>query len=118
MDPGGTGESLAIEGGGGCQKNLKGEYPMNLWDFLQWPAMLVTVAAAWLVTSRHAKRRNSGFWFFLVSNVLWIAWAVPSKAWALIVLQIALLVMNIRGAAKTDDGKKHAENEHGDGQVH
>ena len=80
--------------------------------------MLVTVAAAWLVTSRHARCRNSGFWVFLASNVLWIAWAVPSKAWALIVLQIALLVINIRGAAKTDDGKKHAENEHGDGQVH
>jgi hypothetical protein len=79
---------------------------MNLWDFLQWPAMMVTIAAAWLVAAKHAKRRNIGFWLFLVSNALWIAWAIPSKAWALIVLQIALLVMNIRGAIKTDDGEK------------
>ena len=64
--------------------------------------MIVTIAAAWLVTSTDATRRNSGFWFFLVSNVLWIAWAIPSKAWALIVLQIVLLAMNVRGALKTD----------------
>jgi len=78
---------------------------MNLWDLLQWPAMVVTIASAWLVASNQVKRRNTGFWLFLVSNVLWIAWAVESKAWALIVLQVALLVMNIRGAAKTDDEK-------------
>jgi len=28
--------------------------------------------------------------------------AVPSKAWALIVMQIVLFAMNVRGAAKTD----------------
>lgn len=80
---------------------------MNLWDLLQWPAMAVTVAAAWLVASTHPKYRNIGFWVFLVSNVLWVAWAIPSKAWALIVLQIALFVMNVRGAAKSDDAEKN-----------
>jgi len=76
---------------------------MNFLDLLQWPAMAVTVTAAWLVSSRDLKRRNYGFWVFLLSNVLWIAWAVPSKAWALMVLQILLFAMNVRGAAKTDD---------------
>ena len=76
---------------------------MNVWDLLQWPAMVVTITASWLVASDQVKRRNYGFWVFLVSNVLWIAWAVPSKAWALVVLQIALFAMNVRGAAKTDD---------------
>ena len=76
---------------------------MNVWDLLQWPAMVVTITASWLVASDQVKRRNYGFWVFLVSNVLWIAWAVSSKAWALVVLQIALFAMNVRGAAKTDD---------------
>ena len=75
---------------------------MNFWDLLQWPAMGVTITASWLVASRHEKRRNIGFWVFLGSNVLWIAWAIPSKAWALVVLQAALFAMNIRGASKTD----------------
>ena len=72
-------------------------------DLIQWPAMVVTVVAAWLVGSRDKKRRAIGFWVFIASNVLWIIWGVPSRAYALIVLQIALAAMNIRGAGKNDD---------------
>lgn len=75
---------------------------MDFWNLLQWPAMVVTIAASWLIASSEEKRRNIGFWVFIGSNVLWIAWAIPSQAWALVVLQAALFVMNIRGAAKTD----------------
>ena len=71
---------------------------------IQWPAMVVTVVAAWLVGSRTKKRRAIGFWVFLASNVLWIAWGVPAHAYALIVLQVALAVMNLRGAGKNEDG--------------
>lgn len=71
-------------------------------DWLQWPAMIVTVLAAWLVASSSRHRRNIGFWIFLASNALWIAWGWQAHAWALIVLQVALAAMNIRGAAKTE----------------
>jgi len=71
-------------------------------DALQWPAMLVTVLAAWLVASQSKRRRSAGFWGFLVSNVLWIAWGWHDGAHALIVLQGALAVLNIRGAWKND----------------
>ncbi len=71
-------------------------------DALQWPAMLVTVLAAWLVASQSKRRRSAGFWCFLVSNVLWIAWGWHDGAHALIVLQVALAVLNIRGAWKND----------------
>ena len=70
---------------------------------IQWPAMVVTVAAAWLVGSRNPRRRTVGFWVFLASNVLWIVWGVPAHAYALIVLQVALAAMNIRGVNKNDD---------------
>jgi len=69
---------------------------------IQWPAMAVTVVAAWLVGSRTKKRRAIGFWVFLASNVLWIIWGVPAHAYALIVLQVALAAMNIRGAGKNE----------------
>ncbi len=71
-------------------------------DILQWPAMLVTVLAAWLVASQSRRRRSAGFWFFLLSNLLWVVWGWHASAHALIVLQIALAALNVRGAWKND----------------
>jgi hypothetical protein len=55
-----------------------------------------------LVASEQERRRNIGFWVFLLSNLLWIAWGVHARAWALIALQVCLAAMNIRGAKKTE----------------
>lgn len=71
-------------------------------DFLQWPAMLASILAAWLVASTRAHRRNIGFWVFLFSNLLWAVWGWQTKAYALIVLQVTLALMNIRGLRKTE----------------
>jgi len=76
---------------------------MDNWiDLLQWPAMVFSVAAAWLVASNQARRRNVGFWVFLASNVLWAVWGWSTKAWALIALQVILAGMNVRGLRKTE----------------
>jgi hypothetical protein len=72
----------------------------ELVNWLQWPAMLVTVIAAWMVASQKKFKRNWGFWLFLLSNVLWIIWGVGDGAYALIVLQLALAALNIRGTVK------------------
>ena len=75
----------------------------NAWiDLLQWPAMAVTLAAAWLVASQKKERREAGFWVFIASNVLWIAWGWHDQAWALIGLQVGLFALNLRGARKND----------------
>jgi hypothetical protein len=71
-------------------------------DALQWPAMAVTLAAAWLVASRSRARREAGFWVFIASNALWIVWAWQARAWALIALQVGLFLMNVRGAVKNE----------------
>ena len=70
--------------------------------FLQWPAMVITVAAAWLVGSKSPRRRSIAFWTFLASNVLWITWGWLDQAYALVALQLCLAAMNIRGARKND----------------
>ena len=62
--------------------------------------MLITVIAAWMVASQKKLKRNWGFWLFLLSNVLWIVWGAADQAYALIVLQVALAALNIRGAVK------------------
>lgn len=70
-------------------------------DFLQWPAMVVTIAAAYFVASQAKWKRNAGFWLFLTSNALWVVWGWYASAYALIILQVCLAAMNIRGVSKT-----------------
>lgn len=72
------------------------------WDFLQWPAMAASLVAAWLVASRGMGQRNTGFWVFLLSNVLWVAWGWHDSAYALIALQLGLAALNVRGVLKND----------------
>lgn len=71
-------------------------------DLLQWPAMAITLLAAWLVGSTHEQRRAIGFWCFIVSNVLWVVWGWHDRAYSLIVLQVGLLALNVRGASKNE----------------
>ena len=75
-------------------------------DLLQWPAMAVTVVATWLVGTQRPGRREAGFWLFLLSNALWIAWGWHDAAWALVALQVALVVFNVRGARSNDEERK------------
>lgn len=75
---------------------------MDYIQHLQWPAMIVTVAAAWLIGSTSKGRRRAGFWLFLASNVLWVVWGWHDRAYALIVLQLALAALNLRGVSKNE----------------
>jgi hypothetical protein len=65
--------------------------------------MVASVVAAWLVASSREHKRGWGFWIFLLSNVLWIAWGLHAKAYALIALQVCLAALNIRGVKKTNE---------------
>jgi hypothetical protein len=76
---------------------------MDYLNFLQWPAMIVTVVSAWLVASQSKRKREIGFWCFLFSNILWIIWGLYDRAYALIALQVALAILNVRGAYKNEN---------------
>jgi hypothetical protein len=58
--------------------------------------------AAWLVGSQRRPKRSLGFWLFLLSNLLWIVWGWYARAYALIILQVCLAAINVRGAQKND----------------
>ena len=75
-------------------------------DLIQWPAMALSVAAAWLVAAQSKRQRAFGFWTFLVSNAVWIAWGLHDGAFALIVLQLCLAALNIRGVFKNETAEK------------
>lgn len=87
----------------GDQPSLNSSWEIKLLnnvDWLQWPAMVVTVIAAWLIGSQQPRRRMMGFWAFIASNVLWVVWGWPAQAYALIILQMALFALNLRGFRK------------------
>ncbi|MEO6422509.1 MAG: hypothetical protein ABIR84_07480, partial [Candidatus Nitrotoga sp.] len=69
---------------------------------IQWPAMIVTLVAAWLVAAQSKRKRNWGFWCFILSNLLWIIWGWHDNAYALIALQVGLFALNLRGASKNN----------------
>ncbi|HKO42242.1 MAG TPA: hypothetical protein VJU84_03060 [Pyrinomonadaceae bacterium] len=75
---------------------------MDWVNAIQWPAMLITVVAAWMIASQKKFKRNWGFWLFLLSNALWIVWGWHDRAYALIALQVCLAVLNIRGVKKNE----------------
>lgn len=77
---------------------------MDDWlNLLQWPAMVVTLYAAYVIGSKRADQRILGFSMFILSNVLWIAWAWHDGAWALIALQAGLFATNVRGIVKNEE---------------
>ena len=75
---------------------------MDIVDLLQWPAMVITIIAAYLVGSRSPRRRAVGFWCFLASNVLWVVWGLHDRAYALVGLQFFLAGLNYRGVYKNE----------------
>lgn len=81
---------------------------MEMLDLLQWPAMAITIVAAWLTASLSKRRRKWGFWLFLISNAMWIAWGWSTSAWALVALQFGLAAMNIRGSLKNDENNQES----------
>lgn len=73
---------------------------MDWLDLAQWPAMATTLVAAWLVASASAPRREQGFYWFSASNALWTVWGLNAGAYALVLMQLGLFALNMRGVLK------------------
>jgi hypothetical protein len=70
---------------------------------LEWPAMAISLAAAWWMGSKKPSKRIIAFVMLIVGNLMWIAWGWGEDARALIALNIGLLALNIRGIIKNED---------------
>jgi hypothetical protein len=77
---------------------------MDEWlAWLQWPAMAISLVAAWLIASKQARKRIVAFVLLILGNLLWIAWGWSDGAYALIALNTGLMALNIRGILKNED---------------
>lgn len=70
---------------------------------LEWPAMGISLLAAWWMASRKPETRIVAFWLLILGNLLWIAWGWGDGAWALIALQVGLIALNVRGIVKNEE---------------
>lgn len=69
-------------------------------EWLQWPAMVLSLGAAWLTGDADASHRAVGFVLYIVSNVLWITWGWRTKTptpWGLIVMYLVFSFLSARG---------------------
>ncbi len=66
-------------------------------DWLQWPALLLSIVGAWCVGGRNARMRLIGFWLFLLSNIAWASWGYGAMAWAVVISQLVFIITSIRG---------------------
>lgn len=73
---------------------------------LEWPAMAVSLAAAWWMGSTKAKKRIVAFVLLIVGNLMWIGWGWGEAAWALIALNVGLMALNVRAIFKNEDEVK------------
>ncbi len=78
----------------------------ELLGMLQWPAMAISLAAAWWMGSRKAGKRIVAFLLLTAGNLLWIAWGWGEGAYALIALNVGLMALNIRGIMKNESEKE------------
>lgn len=69
----------------------------NAVHLLQWPAMAVSLFGAWWIGDPACSNRRHGFSVLILSNVIWLIWAISDAAWALGVMQILFLIVNGRG---------------------
>lgn len=69
-------------------------------SLLEWPAMAMSLVAAYLLASQRPDRRMVAFWAFIAGNVMWITWGWQEDAWALIGLNAGLIALNVRGIFK------------------
>lgn len=75
---------------------------MDYMEILQWPAMILTLLGAWMISTDKRSIRHKGFWVFLLSNVLWILWGMHVKAYGVVLMQIGLAIVNYHGLTRTD----------------
>lgn len=83
---------------------------------LEWPAMALTLISTWLVATETAWKKILAFICFMLSNALWVLWGWHTQAYALILMQVGLLFLNLRGIRKTHAQQhkalEHAESTH------
>jgi hypothetical protein len=72
-------------------------------EYLEWPAMAISLVAAWLLGSTHANKRVWAFWLLTLGNVMWITWGWHDSAYALIGLNLGLMALNIRAIRKNEN---------------
>ncbi|MFW0883657.1 hypothetical protein ACMCNP_01115 [Candidatus Acidulodesulfobacterium sp. H_13] len=74
-----------------------------LFQVLNYSGLLTTLLAVWFFSSHKYK---VGFAVSMLSCILWIAIAYIDNVLSLLLLNVILLILDIKGYFKKDDGNK------------
>ena len=74
----------------------------EFFSYLEWPAMAISLAAAYWLGSTRPKKRIVAFAMLILGNLMWIAWGWGDGAWALIALNVGLMALNVRAIIKNE----------------
>ena len=67
---------------------------------LDWTGTILIIIAAIILSSKissNPKNRRWGFIFFLISNMFWIPFAILLQTYGLLITQVILFFINLRG---------------------
>ena len=78
----------------------------DILPFLEWPAMAISLVAAYLLGSVKPGKRIVAFVMLIIGNLLWIGWGWGNEAKALIALNVGLMVLNVRAIFKNEEAKE------------
>lgn len=78
-----------------------------LFQILNYSGLLASLLSIWLLSSHEYKK---GFAIGVAGCILWIAIAYFDKVWSLLILNVILLMLDIRGYFKKDIQKIEVEN--------
>ncbi|MES2899284.1 MAG: hypothetical protein V4723_06110 [Pseudomonadota bacterium] len=78
----------------------------DMLNLLEWPAMAISLVAAYLLGSINPTKRIVAFVMLIVGNLMWIGWGWGNEAKALIALNVGLMVLNVRGVFKNEEAKE------------
>ena len=65
--------------------------------WIEYPAVALSMLGSILVSSSLRKRRMTGFLIWLISNTLFIIWAIYISAWAVILMYLFFSGTSIKG---------------------
>ncbi len=77
----------------------------DMLNLLEWPAMAISLVAAYLLGSINPTKRIVAFVMLIIGNLMWIGWGWGNEAKALIALNVGLMVLNVRGVFKNEEAK-------------
>ena len=74
-------------------------------EMIQYPAMVMAILGAYLVTSPAVGVRRTAFGLWIAGNTLWVAWGLHAGAWGLVATYLVFTALAVAGYRRAKPGR-------------